>query len=465
MRRRWSFSCAAGLALALAACGSSPPPSTTPDASAPVDAAPPPVDAAIPDAAPPPSDLDRLDALVAALGTAATEDARDALAAAFAKDVAYGVGGFPIRETGTVTFVFWDRKRTGGPWSVAGDFDAWSTTATPMMRPVATAPLWIAKIADPMPKGRSLYKLVRAGTEFVADPWARRHGYDGFGEFSLLEAGTSPGHLERWPAFSEKRGTLEARTLTVWVPPGYDPKSAAGYPTLVMHDGQNLFGPGGGNGSWHVDDAAEQGVSSGALRPFLVVAIPNSARRFDEYTHVKDSIPNLGTYGGAADEYATFVVDGIVPFVRARYRARTEAAETAILGSSLGGLISLYVARKHPTVFGYAGSLSGTISWGKIGLSNPTIHDLYVQSAPKGLVLYVDSGGRDGGGCGTLSHLDSELYFDQYCESRAFKDMLLGKGWVAGTDLFYAWAPNATHDEAAWAARLPAALAGWFPKK
>ena len=102
---------------------------------------------------------------------------------------------------------------------------------------------------------------------------------------------------------------------------------------------------------------------------------------------------------------------------------------------------------------------------GKIGLSNPTIHDLYVQSAPKGLALYVDSGGSDGGGCGTLSHLDSELQFDQYCESRAFKDMLLGKGWVSGTDLFYAWAPNAAHDEAAWAARLPAALAGWFPRK
>jgi predicted alpha/beta superfamily hydrolase len=446
----------------LAACSSAPVPAAS-DAG-PSDALPA-SEGSAPDAASPLSDAEKLDALVAALRGAVTEDARDALFAAFAEDVAYGAGGFPIREEGTVTFVLWDQERSGGPWSVAGDFDAWSTTAVPMTRPVPTAPLWIAKVPDPMPAGRSLYKYVRAGKDFVADPWARRYGFDGFGEFSLLEAGPSPGHLERWPAFGEKRGSLRARTISVWVPPGYDAKSPAGYPVLVMHDGQNLFGPGAGHGSWHVDDAAEQGVSSGTLRPFLVVAVANSPRRFDEYTHVKDAIPNLGTCGGAADEYATFLVEGVVPFVRARYRARTEAAETAILGSSLGGLVSLYVARKYPTVFGVAGSMSGTLAWGKIGLSNPTIHDLYVQSAPKGLRLYVDSGGSDGGGCGTLSHLDSELWFDQYCESRAFRDMLVGKGWTLGVDLFYAWTPSAPHDEAAWAARLPAAFAEWFPRK
>jgi enterochelin esterase-like enzyme len=207
-------------------------------------------------------------------------------------------------------------------------------------------------------------------------------------------------------------------------------------------------------------------VTTGAVRPFVLVGIPNSPARFDEYTHVKDTLPGYGTTGGRADEYASFVTTGILPFVRARYALRPESSQTALLGSSLGGLVSLYIGLKNRSSFGYAGAMSGTMSWGSIGVPNTgknTLRELYMAAPPRGLSIYLDSGGDDGGGCGTLSALDSELYHDQYCETSQMRDTLTSLGWVSGRDLVYAWTPRAAHDERAWASRLPALFRNWFP--
>lgn len=441
------------LALAVAACSSPAATTTTADGGTP--------DAVVP--TPTKTDLDRLNELLAALRAEPSDPARRALVETFLHDVAYGEAGFPIRAAGKLAVVYWDPAATPGPLALAGDFNGWSISASPFDQPIMGFPFHVRIETDPSPSARSLYKLVRGGTEWLADPMARRFGYDGNGEFSLLEAGTATGHLERWPEFAENAGGLAARTLAVWVPPGG--ATSAPLPLLVMQDGQNLFGPGGAFGSWHADDAADQAVTSGDVRPFLLVGVPSSAARFDEYTHTQDTLPDVGTVGGSADAYAGFVATGVVPFVRGRYRVRTEASQTAILGSSLGGLVSLYVARKDPQIFGFAGSMSGTLSWGSIGQSNATIEDLYVAAPPLGLSLYLDSGGDDGGGCGTLSALDSELYHDQYCETVRMRDALLGLGWTSGKDLGYAWAPGAAHSEAEWAKRFPGVLRGWFPGK
>lgn len=410
-------------------------------------------------------DLDRLAGLLDALAKTSDAGARAALVEAFLRAVAYGDAGFPIRARGKLAVVWWDPKAAPGPIALAGDHDGWSTSAEPLTQPIAGFPLWVRVEDDPKPAARALYKFVRGGVEWLADPWARRYGFDANGEYSLLEPGVALGHLERWPAFDQARGALEARTLAVWVPPGYDATRAPYLPLLVMQDGQNVFGPGGAYGSWHADDAAEQGVLSGDVRPFLIAAIPSTTARIDEYTPYPDSTPDTGTAGGQAEAYAAFVAQGVVPFVRARYRVRGEASETAVLGSSLGGVISLYAARRDRATFGAAAAMSPTTSWGSIGLTNPTIADLYAQAPPKGLRLYLDSGGDDGGGCAMLSRLDSERYHDQYCETAAFKDALVGLGWKPGADLFYVWAPGATHTESEWQKRLPSALRAWFPGK
>jgi len=441
-------------AAALAACSGSPPaPGTTLDGGAP--------DTVVP--TPTKTDLDRLNELLAALKGEPSDPARRALVATFLHDVAYGAAGFPIRAGGKLAVVYWDPAATAGALALAGDFNGWSTSTSPFDEPIMGFPLHVRIEDDPKPAARSLYKLVRGGADWLADPTARRYGFDPNGEYSLLEPGAAAGHLERWPEFHESAGKLAARPLAVWVPPHAE---AAGLlPLLVMQDGQNLFGPGGAFGSWQADDAAELAVASGDVRPFLIAGVPSSAARLDEYTPTQDTLPDLGTVGGQADAYATFVTAGVVPFVRSRYHVRPESSQTAILGSSLGGLASLYVAQKVPGVFGFAGSMSGTLSWGSIGQSNPTIRERYVAAPPLGLSLYLDSGGDDGGGCSTLSALDSELYHDQYCETVRLRDTLLGLGWTMGKDLGYAWAPGAAHSEAEWKKRFPDVLRGWFPKK
>lgn len=127
------------------------------------------------------------------------------------------------------------------------------------------------------------------------------------------------------------------------------------------------------------------------------------------------------------------------------------------MGSSLGGLVSLYIGLRHPDAFGHIASMSGTISWGSIGASNPTIIDAYAEQPPIGLRIYLDSGGDEGLGC-------PEDGSDNYCGNVELADTLRGLGWVDEQDLVYRWDPGAPHNEAAWATRLLPALLDWWPE-
>lgn len=446
---------------------SSPPADMSYTAKKPTDAGPPTASAgdAAPDGAPAPTDMDKLDALLERLAGEGDDARRIALVEAFFEDVARGDRGFPIRDGGRMAVVAFDRDGASGPMAVAGDFNGWSTVAAPMTQPVPGFGLWVRIGPDPAPAARSRYKLVHKGTEWLADPWARRFTVDENGEISLLEAGDAASHRERWPAVRDRAGTLPARTVAVLVPAGYEAAKAEKLPVLLMQDGQNVFAGQGAYGSWRVDAATDAALAAGEIRRVLVVAVPHGPDRFAEYTHTKDSIPGFGTSGGLADAYGRYLVDDVLPLVRSRYRASLAKEDTAIAGSSLGGLVSLYVALRHPAVFGNAASFSGTMSWGRIGLSNPTVQSLYEANPPKGLRIYLDSGGDDGGGCATLSALASEEKHDQYCENVAMRDALLALGWKLGDDLLYVWAPFAGHNEAEWAKRFPDALRSWFPRR
>lgn len=465
------FAVASGGA-ALGACSgdlaSDPPPADLSyTAKKPVDAGPPAKDGGdgATDAAVAPSDMVKLDALLEALAGESDDGRRRALVAAFTEDVAYGAHGFPIREGGRMAVVYFDREGRGGPVAVAGDFNGWSVSASPMTQPVAGFGLYVRVGPDPAPAARSRYKLVRKGAEWLADPLARRFTVDDNGEISLLVAGDAASHRERWPGLRDRSGVLPARTVEVLVPAGYEASKGEKLPVLVMQDGQNVFAGEGAYGSWRVDGATDAAIAAGDVRRVLVVAVPHGPDRFAEYTHTQDSIPGFGTSGGLADAYGRYLVDEVVPLVRGRYRASSAKEDTALAGSSLGGLVSLYVALRHPTVFGNAASFSGTMSWGRIGLANPTVQTLYEAKPPKGLRIYLDSGGDDGGGCAALSALDSEEKHDQYCENVAMCDALVTLGWELGDDLLYVWAPFAGHNEAEWAKRFPDALRSWFPRR
>lgn len=315
-----------------------------------------------------------------------------------------------------------------GSWSVAGDFDGW--TGQPLTRHGA---LHWAELDIPSPVDAG-YKLTDGDT-WLADPWARRFLYDSFGELSLLRA--TRAHLERWPEVQPEG--LRSRTVRVWVP-------AAGAFDRVLwaHDGQNLFDPEAMWGGWHLQDALPDGI--------LVVAIDNTADRMEEYTHVPDLIHGTW-YGGQGDAYAAFVHDQLRPWAAEKYG---DAPIHGLLGSSLGGLISLHIADRYPGEYRFAASMSGTLGWGSIGADNETMIERYATAGHRDTALYLDSGG--GGTCWDgdddgIQDDDPEAA-DNYCETMQMVTTLEGLGYTWEQDLWHWWEPGAAHNEAEWAARV-----------
>lgn len=401
------------------------------------------------DTPPEPDDCALLDALVDELPSAAPDD-RPALVDDFVRTVTYGDHGFPILCDAGLAVAHLGTP--GQSLSLAGDFNDWAPGEHVLQEPVPDLGFYFAVVDTAAPAG--LYKLVRDETEFFADPLARRFGWDEFGEYSQIDPMADRGHHERWPAFDMAVGELQPRTVTAWLPAGaFD--EAAPLPVLYMHDGQNLFSPDAFFGGWRVSETLAAAIADGTLPPLVVVGIDNTSARFEEYTPVTDVLDGRRV-GGRADEYVDFLVQGVKPFAEARYPVSSEPDQVGVMGSSLGGLISLYIGLRHPNVFGQVASMSGTIEWGTFGASNPTIIDLYAEDAPLGLRIYLDSGGDEGSGCpGDGS--------DNYCGNVALADDLRAMGWQDEVDLFYRWDPGAPHNEAAWADRLLPALVDWFP--
>lgn len=395
-------------------------------------------------------DCERLEQLIAALLDEADPQLREQLVADFLRTVSYGARGFPIVEGDTLA-VF-HRGEPGQALAVAGDFNDWQADAYVLDEPLPG--IYYGKFElDAPPTG--LYKL-QVGDSYFADPLARRFGWDEFGEYSQIDAIPGRSHHERWPDFDEAVGALAPRDLTVYLPADLPAlgEGPAEFTTLYMHDGQNLFSPEALFGGWQVGPTLDGALADGLLDPLIVVGVDNTAARFDEYTPVTDIIDGQEV-GGQAEAYADFLVDGVVPFIESRYPAAADPQARAVMGSSLGGLVSLYIGLRHPDRFAAVASMSGTIDWGSFEAQNPTIRELYQQDPPLGLRVYLDSGGDEGLGCpGDGS--------DNYCGNLAFADDLRGLGWVDELDLFYRWDPGAPHNEAAWAERLLPALLAWL---
>ncbi len=346
-------------------------------------------------------------------------------------------GGWPAVDDGAAWFVY---VGDGGPWSVAGDFSAWEPV--PMTEGDG---FWYAEVPVDVAAG-ARYKFTD-GEAWIADPWARSYTYDDQGEMSYVRPPTDTWRLDRWVGLlgtGQHLGNDELlpRDLRVYVPPGDGP-----FPALYFHDGQNLFDPDGIWGGWHLQDAL-----SDADRPILAIGIDNTADRMEEYTPTDD----LG-YQARGDAYLALIVEDIMPIIESTYP--TDATD-GIVGSSLGGLISIYAGEQYPDVFDFVGSLSGTLSWGRIEDEHPTMEERYFSAGPNGVPMYVDSGGGPPrGGCQDGD--DRDMYAgnegndeDNYCANRGFVDTLAGVGWMWEENLWHWHEDGAPHNEAAWAARV-----------
>lgn len=229
------------------------------------------------------------------------------------------------------------------------------------------------------------------------------------------------------------------RDLLVSLPGGY----ASGdrrFPVIYMHDGQNLFDPATSfSGSWNVDIAMAE-VSLDGLDA-IVVGIPNMGRdRVAEYSPFEH--PQLG--GGRGDLYLEFLISTVKPLIDERYLTAADRGHTGIVGSSMGGLISLYAFFRHPEVFGFAGLLSPSL-W----LTEADTFAFIEQAPFSPGKLYLDVGDKEGD-----RHVANAM---------RLRDLLEEKGYRLGEDLLWVEEEFGAHHESAWGRRFREALPFLLP--
>ena len=178
----------------------------------------------------------------------------------------------------------------------------------------------------------------------------------------------SAGEIVRLEDFESE--FVAARNIDVWLPPGYD-VSGEGYPVIYAQDGQNLFSSetaAFGGTEWEFDETIVRLGNEGRIRPAIVVGIWNTMKRFLEYQpqipfeRQPEDVQNelIDEYGGSpiSDDYLRFMVSELKPHIDQNYNTLPDRANTFVLGSSMGGLISAYAVAKYPDVFGGAACLS-----------------------------------------------------------------------------------------------------------
>ena len=238
-----------------------------------------------------------------------------------------------------------------------------------------------------------------------------------------------------------RRGTFEhidftERQITIYLPPGYAEKSDRRYPVLYMQDGQNLFEDARSfaGHSWRLHLAADQVIGERRAAPMIIAGIDHAgAARIEEYTPTHDPKRNAG---GKADEYGRMLLDEIRPLIDGRYRTTTHAS---IGGSSLGGLVSLYLGLTTEAFAGVA-AMSPSVWWDdRAILGVRPLHRPWI---------WLDIGGREG----------SEALRD----ARAARDWLRSSGWT-DERLGYYEDRRGDHSERAWAKRARMMLEFLFP--
>jgi len=239
------------------------------------------------------------------------------------------------------------------------------------------------------------------------------------------------------------------RDLLVYLPPSYH-HSQQRYPVIYMHDGQNLFDNATSfAGEWGVDETMEQLAHSSGLEA-IIVGIPNAGEaRLAEYTPFRDR--HLG--GGRGDAYLDFIVHTVKPLIDHDFRTLPGRRTTGIMGSSLGGLISLYAFFARGGAFGFAGVMSPSL-W----FAQEAIFDFVEASAFWPGKLYLDAGTRELGEQpgGRLHRATASRRY--YASVRRMKGILVRKGYRPLRDLMHVEEQWAGHSESSWGRRLGPAL-------
>jgi predicted alpha/beta superfamily hydrolase len=271
--------------------------------------------------------------------------------------------------------------------------------------------------------------------------------------------------IQRFVSFPSRH--TSARNVDVWTPPGYVEGLSRRYPVLYMHDGQHALDPATAKHgiTWGVREAVTRLINDGAIPGCIVVGVWNSAQRRSDYMPqglfegpdaesarqlIAARFQTAFLEGApASDGYLRFLVEELKPAIDARFRTLPDQPNTFVMGSSMGGLISLYAIAQYPETFFGAGCLS--THW--IAGENQLVDYLGARlPAPAKHRLYFDFG--------TIT-LDAayepfQIRMDGWLERAGY---VRGQSW---TTLKF---DGAAHTEAAWRARVELPLGFLFSQK
>lgn len=219
----------------------------------------------------------------------------------------------------------------------------------------------------------------------------------------------------------ESRHLARRLRMRAYLPPGYHENTLCRYRVAYMQDGQNLFFPDEAflGTPWDVDATLGQLNEMSAIDDFIVVGL-HSEDRMHEYTR-----PGYEAYGRA-------VVEEVLPLAEQRLRTRGTRFDTIVMGSSLGGVVSFYLAWEYPEKFVGAACMSSTFTF------HDDLMDRVYSEPKKPLAFYLDSGWPG----------------DNYEVTLAMASALIERGWRLGHDLMHFSFPLEGHSEKAWGRRL-----------
>jgi len=239
-------------------------------------------------------------------------------------------------------------------------------------------------------------------------------------------------------------GKLHARDIYVYLPAAVEQDRRRRFPVLYCHDGQNIWDDPHccfGHGGWYLNQIVDELVEQGKMEPVILVGIANTDQRWREYT------PGQSYFDHREHAYANYVCDVVKRYVDRHYPTKKGRQQTGLMGSSLGGLVSLWLAHHHPEIFGKVACLSGAFEF----------RDRQRRSFAEFL--------RARGAQDVKVYLDAGTVKDGTVLTRKVRDIYLANGWAMGTNLLHYEDRGGEHNERFWRARVWRALTFLFPGK
>jgi len=265
----------------------------------------------------------------------------------------------------------------------------------------------------------------------------------------------SSGSIKRIENF--KSHFVVARNVDVWLPEDYN--SAKKYNVVYMHDGQMLFDSTQtwNKKEWKVDEVFSKLIREKKIEECIVVGIwNNGAERISEYfpnkifnqldekTKTKLSEKYCNGKLANGDNYLKFVITELKPYVDKNFSTKDDKDHTFMIGSSMGGLISIYAISEYPDIFGGVACLSTAwLSQIEPNYEIPTATFEYLKhnlASPMGHKIYMDYGTGE-----------SDKTFEM---TQSFVDLIAkGKGFTENNYMSKVY-DKAEHNEVAWSQRL-----------